>query len=70
MNKLPKIEKLKKKRVVAIIDNDEPDEIAVSEKNTNIRFPEIKVKIVKDVDLIVDYPKRVIPLNNVDKFFN
>ena len=64
MNKLPKILKLKKKRVISIFDNDEPDKIAVSEKNTNFHFPEIKVKIVKGND----YPKGEIPLNDVDKF--
>ena len=37
---------------------------------SNIHFPEIKVKFVKGVDLIVDYPKGVIPLKDFDKFFN
>ena len=37
---------------------------------SNINFPEIKVRFVKGVELIVDYPKGFIPLKDFDKFFN
>jgi len=37
---------------------------------SNIHFPEIKVKFVKGTDLIIDYPKGIIPLKDFDKFFN
>jgi hypothetical protein len=37
---------------------------------SNIHFPEIKIKFVKGIDLIVDYPKGIIPSKDFDKFFN
>ena len=37
---------------------------------SNIHFPEIKIKFVRGVDLIIQYPKGVIPLKDFDKFFN
>lgn len=37
---------------------------------SNIYFPEIKIKFVRGIDLIVDYPNGVIPLKHFDKFFN
>jgi hypothetical protein len=37
---------------------------------SNIHFPEIKIKFVKGIDLIIDYPDGKIPLKNFDKFFN
>ena len=37
---------------------------------SNIDFPEIKIKFVRGVDLIIDYPKGVIPLKDLNKFFN
>jgi hypothetical protein len=37
---------------------------------SNIHFPEIKVKFVRGVDLIVDYPTGVIPSKEFNKFFN
>ena len=37
---------------------------------SNINFPEIRVKFVKGVELIVDYPTGCIPLKDHDKFFN
>ncbi len=33
-------------------------------------FPEIKIKFVKGVDLIANYPKGVIPSKDFDKFFD
>jgi hypothetical protein len=37
---------------------------------SNINFPEIKIKFVKGIDLIVDYPNGVIPSKDFVKFFN
>ena len=37
---------------------------------SNINFPEIKVKFVRGIDLLVKYPKGVIQLKDFDKFFN
>ena len=37
---------------------------------SNINFPEIKIKFVKGIDLIVDYPTGVIPSKDFSKFFN
>ena len=37
---------------------------------SNINFPEIRVKFVKGVELIVDYPTGCIPLKDLNKFFN
>jgi len=37
---------------------------------SNIHFPEIKIKFIKGIDLIVDYPNGKIPLKDFDKFFN
>ena len=37
---------------------------------SNIHFPEIKIKFVRGFDLIIQYPKGVIPLKDFDKFFN
>jgi hypothetical protein len=37
---------------------------------SNCNFPEIKIKFVRGIDLIIDYPKGVIPLKDLDKFFN
>ena len=37
---------------------------------SNITFPEIKIKFVKGVDLVVDYPTGVIPSKDFIKFFN
>ena len=37
---------------------------------SNCNFPEIKIKFVRGIDLIIDYPKGVIPLKDFDKFFN
>lgn len=37
---------------------------------SNINFPEIKIKFVKGVDLIIDYPKGIIPSKDFVKFFN
>jgi hypothetical protein len=37
---------------------------------SNINFPEIKIKFVRGIDLIVDYPNGVIPLKDFNKFFN
>ena len=37
---------------------------------SNINFPEIKVKFARGCDLIIEYPKGVIPLKDFDKFFN
>jgi hypothetical protein len=37
---------------------------------SNINFPEIKIKFVKGINLIVDYPTGVIPSKDFNKFFN
>jgi hypothetical protein len=37
---------------------------------SNVDFPEIKIKFVKGIDLIVDYPKGTIPSKDFIKFFN
>lgn len=37
---------------------------------SNVNFPEIKIKFVKGIDIIVDYPDGKIPLKDFDKFFN
>jgi len=37
---------------------------------SNISFPEIKVRFVRGIDLIVDYPTGCIPLKDFNKFFN
>ena len=37
---------------------------------SNINFPEIKVKFMRGIDLIVDYPTGTIPLKDFNKFFN
>jgi hypothetical protein len=37
---------------------------------SNINFPEIKIKFVRGIDLIIEYPKGIIPLKDFDKFFN
>jgi hypothetical protein len=37
---------------------------------SNLEFPEIKIKFVKGIDLMVDYPNGKIPLNDFIKFFN
>ena len=37
---------------------------------SNVNFPEIKIKFVKGIDLMVDYPNGKIPLNDFVKFFN
>lgn len=37
---------------------------------SNVSFPEIKIKFVKGVDLIVTYPKGSIPSKDFVKFFN
>jgi hypothetical protein len=37
---------------------------------SNINFPEIKIKFVKGVELIIKYPNGKIPLKDFDKFFN
>jgi len=37
---------------------------------SNINFPEIKVKFVHGIDLLVKYPKGIIQLKDFDKFFN
>jgi hypothetical protein len=37
---------------------------------SNVNFPEIKIKFVKGIELIVQYPTGVIPLKDFDKFFN
>ena len=37
---------------------------------SNINFPEIKIRFVKGIDIIVDYPDGKIPLKDFDKFFN
>jgi hypothetical protein len=36
----------------------------------NVNFPEIKVKFVRGIDLIISYPKGEIKLKELDKFFN
>jgi hypothetical protein len=37
---------------------------------SNVNFPEIKIKFVKGVDLIVDYPTGKIPSKDLVKFFD
>jgi hypothetical protein len=37
---------------------------------SNVNFPEIKIKFVKGIDLIVDYPTGTIPSKDFVKFFN
>jgi hypothetical protein len=37
---------------------------------SNVEFPEIKIKFVKGIDLIVDYPDGKIPSKDLIKFFN
>lgn len=37
---------------------------------SNVNFPEIKIKFVRGIDLIVDYPKGVISSKDFIKFFN
>jgi len=37
---------------------------------SNVEFPEIKIKFVKGIDLIVDYPDGKIPSKDFIKFFN
>lgn len=37
---------------------------------SNVDFPEIKIKFVKGIDLIVDYPSGIIPSKDFVKFFN
>jgi hypothetical protein len=37
---------------------------------SNVNFPEIKIKFVKGIDLIVDYPNGTIPSKDLIKFFN
>ena len=37
---------------------------------SNVNFPEIKIKFVKGIEIIVQYPTGVIPLKDFDKFFN
>jgi len=37
---------------------------------SNVEFPEIKIKFVKGINLIVDYPDGKIPLKDRIKFFN
>ncbi len=37
---------------------------------SNVDFPEIKIKFVKGIDLIVDYPTGIIPSKDFVKFFN
>jgi hypothetical protein len=37
---------------------------------SNVNFPEIKIKFIRGIDLIVDYPNGIIPLKDFNKFFN
>ena len=37
---------------------------------SNVNFPKIKIKFVKGIELIVQYPMGVIPLKDFVKFFN
>jgi hypothetical protein len=37
---------------------------------SNVDFPEIKIKFVRGIDLIVLYPSGIIPSNDHVKFFN
>ena len=37
---------------------------------SNIHFPKIKIKFVKGIELIKQYPKGEIKLKEFDKFFN
>ena len=36
---------------------------------SNVNFPEIKIKFIRGVDLVVDYPKGKIPFKDLDKLF-
>ena len=36
---------------------------------SNISFPEIKIKFIRGIDLLVDYPTGKIPFRDFDKFF-
>ena len=36
---------------------------------SNINFPEIKIKFVRGIDLVLDYPKGKIPFKDFNKFF-
>ena len=36
---------------------------------SNVNFPEIKIKFVRGIDLVVDYPSGIIPFKDFDKFF-
>ena len=36
---------------------------------SNVNFPEIKIKFIRGVDLVVYYPKGKIPFKDLDKFF-
>jgi len=36
---------------------------------SNVNFPEIKIKFVRGVDLLVDYPNGKIHFKDFDKFF-
>ena len=36
---------------------------------SNVNLPEIKIKFIRGVDLVVDYPKGKIPFKDLDKFF-
>ena len=37
---------------------------------SNINFPEIKIKFVKGIYLLENYPKGIIPLNDYVNFFD
>ena len=37
---------------------------------SNIYFPEIKIKFITGVDLLITYPNGIIPLKDFHKFFN
>jgi hypothetical protein len=36
---------------------------------SNVNFPEIKIKFIRGIDLLVDYPNGKIPFKDFDKFF-
>lgn len=36
---------------------------------SNVNFPEIKIKFVRGIDLVVVYPSGIIPIKDFDKFF-
>lgn len=36
---------------------------------SNVNFPEIKIKFIRGIDLVIDYPKGIIPRKHLDKFF-